>query len=105
MTETTDTTDDAATASQSPAGSDATDSTTVEEMSVFDQLQWGALVVLVIVALWATAQFYLSATRAIDVWVGAGYQPLVMAAFNLALLLGAVAGISLLARRLGTVPT
>jgi len=104
MTESTDTTDDAPTADQSPAGSDAPDPMD-GEMSVFEQLQWGALVLLVVAAIWATAQFYLSATRAIEVWVGAGYQPVVMAAFNLALLLGAVAGIARLARRLGSVPT
>jgi hypothetical protein len=104
MTESTDTNDDAPIADQSPAGSDAPDPMD-GEMSVFEQLQWGALVLLVVAAIWATAQFYLSATRAIEVWVGAGYQPVVMAAFNLALLLGAVAGIARLARRLGSVPT
>ena len=104
MTDSTDTTDDAPTADPSPAGSDAPDPMD-GEMSVFEQLQWGALVLLIVAAIWATAQFYLSTTRAIEVWVGAGYQPVVMAAFNLALLLGAVAGIARLARRLGSVPT
>ncbi|RXK51452.1 hypothetical protein [Halorientalis pallida] len=104
MTENTDTTDDAPTADPSPAGSDAPDSVD-GEMEIFEQLQWGALVLLIVAAIWATAQFYLSATRAIEVWVGAGYRPVAMAAFNLAVLLGAVAGISRLARRLGSVPT
>jgi hypothetical protein len=104
MTDSTDTTDDAPTADPSPAGSDASGPMD-GEMSVFEQLQWGALVLLIVAAIWATAQFYLSATRAIEVWVGTGYQPVVMAAFNLAVLLSAVAGIARLARRLGSVPT
>lgn len=104
MTDSTDTTDDAPTADPSPAGSDAPDPMD-GEMSVFEQLQWGALVLLIVAAIWTAAKFYLSTTRAIEVWVGAGYQPVVMAAFNLALLLGAVAGIARLARRLGSVPT
>lgn len=115
MTEPTDTTDDDGTANESPEGPESIETTVGEpgsadarsgtdEMSVLEQLQWGALVLLVVAAIWTTAQFYLSATRAIEVWVGQGYQPVVVAAFNLALLLAAVAGIARLARRLGSLP-
>ncbi len=105
MTESTDTTDDAPTANQPSVDPNAPGPAADDGMDLFEQLQWGALLLLVVAAVWATAQFYLSATRAIEVWVGTGYQPVAMAAFNLALLLGAVAGIARLARRLGSVPT
>ena len=49
MTDSTDTTDDAPTADPSPAGSDAPDPMD-GEMSVFEQLQWGALVLLIVAA-------------------------------------------------------
>ena len=108
MTETTDTTDatdDAPTASQSPAGPNTPGPAADDEMGLLEQLQWGALILLTVAAVWTAAQFYRSTTRAIEIWVGTGYQPLVMAAFNLALLLGAVAGVARLARRLGSTPT
>ncbi|WP_336002577.1 hypothetical protein [Halorientalis halophila] len=94
MTDANATDDERRTASQSI---DPTD----EEWTIADQLQWGAMVILILAALVAAAQFYLSATRAIGIWVEAGYEPLFMAAFNLAILLLAVAGVSTLARRLG----
>ena len=108
MTDRTATTDEAErtsdAAEQDRTGTDGGTDPTAGETSVFEQLQWGALVLLVVAAVVSAAQFYRSATRSIAVWVGPGYQPLVMAAFNLVVLLLAAAGISVLARRLGSVP-
>lgn len=98
------TTEHASTADQSSVHSDVGDSPEFAQVPLTTKLQWGALIVLVVAAIVAAIQFYTSSTRAIEVWVGPGYQPLFMAAFNLAVLLLAVAGVSLLTRRLQRQP-
>ncbi len=85
----------------SGSGSDGSD-VGLSRTNLIKNLQWGGLLVLVVAALVAAVTFYTSATRAIRVWVGPGFQPLFVAAFNLAVLAFSVAGISLLARRLQT---
>jgi hypothetical protein len=65
-----------------------------------DYLQWVALVVLALLALVATFRFYTSASRAIGIWIASDFEPIFQAAFNLAVLLAAAAGISVLARRI-----
>ncbi|WP_436345130.1 hypothetical protein [Natronorubrum sp. FCH18a] len=59
-------------------------------------LAWGALGVCSLLAVFALVQFYGSATDAIDLWVDPKYQPLMRAAFNLAVLLTSLIGVSLL---------
>lgn len=61
---------------------------------------WGALALCVLVAVYALLQFYASAMAAIGVWVDSRYRPLFEAAFNLAVLLAAATGVSLVVRRL-----
>ncbi|SER12370.1 hypothetical protein [Natrinema salaciae] len=63
-------------------------------------LAWGALGVCSLLAVFALIQFYGSVTNAIDLWVDAKYQPLIRAAFNLAVLLTSLIGVSLLVREL-----
>lgn len=87
-----------ASVSRGPTGNGAPGG--LDSANLTRNLQWGGLLVLVVAALVTTVRFYTSTTRAIQVWVGPGFQPLFMAAFNLAVLSFSVAGISLLARRL-----
>lgn len=63
-------------------------------------LAWGSLFVLSLFAVFAMIQFYASATDAIDLWIEPKYQPIMRAAFNLAVLLAAGAGVSLSLREL-----
>lgn len=77
-----------------------------EGLSVADVRRYfylAALVVLAVLALIATVRFYLSASRLISVWVTEEFRPLFQAAFNLVVLLGAAAGISVLVHRLATI--
>lgn len=60
----------------------------------------GALVLLALLALIATLQFYLSAQTAIGRWVEHEYRPIFLAAFNLVVLLASGIGITLVLRRL-----
>ena len=64
-----------------------------------EYLHWVGIVVLGVTAIVALAGFYTGVSSAIRVWVAAEYRPLVNAAFNLALLSAALAGIGLLLRR------
>lgn len=84
--------------------SDTTDTTETTDQStnrdVVRTLYWVALGALVLLAAVALLQFYLSASRAISIWVTREYRPLFQAAFNLAVLLVAGAGISVVVRRL-----
>jgi hypothetical protein len=63
-------------------------------------LNYAVLVGLCLLALVATLQFYLSASRAIDVWVTPEYRPLFSMLFNLVVLFVVGAGITLQLRRL-----
>lgn len=63
-------------------------------------LTWGALGVCSLLAVFALIQFYGSVADTIDLWVDPKYQPLMRAAFNLAVLLGSLIGVSLLVREL-----
>ncbi|WP_226480444.1 hypothetical protein [Natrinema amylolyticum] len=63
-------------------------------------LAWGGLAVCSLLAVFALIQFYGSVADAIDLWVDPKYQPLIRAAFNLAVLLTSLIGVSLLVREL-----
>ncbi|TMT87499.1 hypothetical protein E2L06_13275 [Haloterrigena sp. H1] len=63
-------------------------------------LAWGALAVCSLVAVLALFQFYGSVTSTIELWVDPKFQPPIRAAFNLAVLLTSLIGISLLVREL-----
>lgn len=63
-------------------------------------LYWGLLVALGLLALLALFRFYTSASRAIAVWIAPSFEPVLLAAFNLAVLLAACVGISLVVREL-----
>ncbi|GAA0672135.1 hypothetical protein ACFQDG_11150 [Natronoarchaeum mannanilyticum] len=63
-------------------------------------LYWAGLAAAVAFGGFALYRFYASVTTAIDVWVAADYEPLLQAAFNFAVLLGAAVVASLLVRRL-----
>jgi hypothetical protein len=79
-----------------PAAADGPD---VDVATVVTYLQWGGLVALAILAVVAGIGIYTSISAIIDVWVAEYYQPLARAAFNLAVLCVAVAGIFVLLRR------
>lgn len=61
----------------------------------------GALVVLVLIAVFALFQFYTSMVATINEWVAPEFRPVFRAAFNLVVLLAAGIGISLTVRELG----
>lgn len=63
-------------------------------------LQWLAVALLALLAVVATFRVYAGASAAIGQFVAPEFRPLFQAAFNLAVLLLAVAGISVLLRRL-----
>lgn len=63
-------------------------------------LQGGAIVVLGLLATWATFQAYASASEAIGIWISDDFVPIFEAAFNVAVVLVALAGIVWLVRRL-----
>ncbi|WP_418285844.1 hypothetical protein [Halorubrum sp. DTA46] len=58
---------------------------------LLDRIALGALVLLALIAGWS---FYSQTGTAIRTWLDPAYQPLALAAFNLAILLVAVAGIA-----------
>lgn len=59
----------------------------------------GAFAVLLLLALFATVQAYLSAGQAINIWVARGYRPIFHAAFNVGVVLICGIGLSVLFRR------
>jgi hypothetical protein len=71
-----------------------------ESADVMTYIQWGALVVLVALAVVALLRFYTSASAAIAAWVVPAYEPAFQASFNLVVLLACGVGVSLLAREL-----
>ncbi|WP_246983365.1 hypothetical protein [Halorientalis marina] len=62
-------------------------------------LYWGAFAVLLLLALIAVVRFYMSASRAISIWIAPDYEPVFQSAFNLAVLFACGAGLSVLVRR------
>ncbi|PAU82990.1 hypothetical protein CK500_12755 [Halorubrum salipaludis] len=103
MTDTT--TDETATADREPrttdAGSDATgdadgggwfDPISAGDLrGLIDRIGLAALILLALIAGWS---FYSQAGRAIRTWLDPAYQPIALAAFNLAVLLVALAGVA-----------
>lgn len=71
------------------------------DVDVEAYLYRGTLVLLVLFAVTAAFQAYISASRAIDVWISPDFAPVFQAGFNVVVLLAAVIGISLLLRRMG----
>lgn len=65
-----------------------------------EYLYWGAFATLLLLALLATVRFYLSASRAISIWIASEYVPVFQAAFNLAVVLACAVGLSVLVRRM-----
>ncbi|WP_247729737.1 hypothetical protein [Halovivax limisalsi] len=63
-------------------------------------LYWAALGVCTLLALVALSRFYASIEAAIDVWIAAEYRPIASGAFNFAVLLVALVGVSAAIRRL-----
>lgn len=64
------------------------------------KLQAAGAVVLGLIATWATFQVYFSLSRAIEIWFSRDFVPVFQAAFNLVVVLVAVAGIGWLVREL-----
>jgi len=73
---------------------------TIDKETVVGYLFWGAFGALVLVVAVTLFGFYTSTLRFINVWITDEYQPLVLALFNLILLLLGLTGLSLLVRRL-----
>lgn len=67
---------------------------------LYERLQWVALVVLVLVAVATLFSFYTNVTRFISIWATRKYEPAIQAAFALAVLASALAGIAALSRNL-----
>lgn len=67
---------------------------------LYERLQWVALVVLVLVAVATLFSFYTNVTRFISIWAARKYEPAIQAAFALAVLASALAGIAALSRNL-----
>ncbi|WP_227132213.1 hypothetical protein [Halorubellus salinus] len=67
---------------------------------LYERLQWLALVVLVLVAVATLFSFYTNVTRLITIWASRKYEPALQAAFALAVLASALAGIVSLSRNL-----
>lgn len=104
---TDDTTTDETSTADATDAEDATEETTSDpaegdaaESRLAEYLLKGALVLLALLALVATLQFYLSTQTAIGRWVEHEYRPIFLAAFNLVVLLGSGIGITIVLRRL-----
>lgn len=101
MTDTNSPTDPA-----TDAGAPAEETTTAplldETRDVSRYLRLAGLAVLGLFAVIAVFQFYTSATAAINTWISSEYRPVFRAAFNLAVLLAALAGIGVLLEQLRT---
>ncbi|MFB6142715.1 MAG: hypothetical protein ABEJ30_05165 [Halorientalis sp.] len=82
-----------------PADGDA-DESLLRGRSPAEYLYWGAFATLLVLALLATVRFYNSASAAIDIWIADDWVPVFQAAFNLAVVFGCAAGLSLLVRRM-----
>ena len=69
------------------------------DADVWRYLRLGATGLLAMLALVATFQLYTNTSAAITQWVSPTYVPVFQAAFNLVVLLLALAGLAVLARR------
>jgi hypothetical protein len=67
---------------------------------LYERLEWVALVVLLLVAVATLFSFYTNVTRLISIWATRKYEPAIQAAFALAVLASALAGIAALSRNL-----
>lgn len=93
--------------SDDPPGADGSSpgdaSASTQVFSVTDltrNVKVGAVVVLGLLATWAILQVYTSTSRAIGIWISRDYVPIFEAAFNVVVVLIAVAGILVLVRDL-----
>lgn len=101
MTNTQHTIDDDGTDSETDEETVVRERTIVtdEKRSAIEYLELAAVAGLVVLVAVAGFGFYTSASQAITRLISAAYEPAFQAAFNLALLLLAVAGLSVLAQR------
>ncbi len=81
-----------------PTGTDADDGWF--DSGVERKLKGAGAVVLGLIATWATFQVYFSLSRSIEIWFSRDFVPVFQAAFNLIVVLVAVAGIVWLVREL-----
>lgn len=92
------------TAEDAEVSSDAVDATVadggrdVTDIDVWRYLRLGGVAVLSLLALLATVRLYTSASSAIARWVSPDFVPVFQAAFNLVVLLLALAGLAALYR-------
>ena len=94
----TATTDDPADEQPATAWTDEDSADTARRMLRY--AQWTAFALLVLVALVATVRLYIAVSATVETFITRRYQPLFMAAFNLAVLLSCIVGLSGLVRRL-----
>ena len=92
--------EEAASTDGTDTGSDSGTGLDPRSETVRRYLAWGALGVCSLLAVFALVQFYGSVIDVIELWVEPKYQPLMSAAFNLAVLLTSLLGVSLLVRDL-----
>ncbi|WP_226004042.1 hypothetical protein [Natrinema salinisoli] len=83
-----------------PTGSNVTAGIDPRSETIRRYLAWGGLGICSLLAVFALIQFYGSVGATIDLWVDPKYQPIIRAAFNLAVLLTSLIGVSLLVREL-----
>lgn len=81
------------------ADGDDGSTTGLADADVWRYLRLGAIGLLSLLALIATVQLYTNTSAAIAEWVSPTYVPVFQAAFNLVVLLLALAGLAVLARR------
>lgn len=84
---------------ESPATSRFAVLSAEDARAILDRVALGLLALLALLAGWS---FYTYTGTAIELWVDDAYQPFALAAFNLAVLLAALAGIVHQLGRLGT---
>lgn len=80
-----------------------TDAARLDASGLRAYLDRALLVAFLLLGVVAALQFYLQTGAAIEVWVADPYEPVVKAAFNLAVLLLAAAGLSYQLRRVGSI--
>jgi len=78
---------------------------TIDKETIVGYLFRGAVSLLALLVVVTLYGFYTSTLRFINVWITEEYEPLVLAAFNLVVLLAGLIGLSLLVRRLGDAGT
>ena len=85
--------------SSAEVATDGESSGAFADANVWRYLRLGAIGLLSLLALVATLQLYWNASAAISEWVAPAYVPVFQAAFNLVVLLLALSGLAVLARR------